>query len=110
MRVGFLGDICPTRINEKLKIDDKLVNTLRKTSLSKKLRDNQFNFGNLESPITNSNLKINKVGPHLKSELLSVKILKSYNINAVSLAPENSSDNDSNVIGNARCKKCENSS
>ena len=98
MKVGFLGDICPTRINEKLKIDDKLVDTLRKTSLSKKLRDNQFNFGNLESPITKSNFKINKIGPHLKSELLSVEILKSYNINAVSLANNHINDFGSNGI------------
>src|SRR5690606_12095475 len=46
-----------------------------------------YNIVNLEAPVTNSNSKILKTGPHLKADKKStLKVLKALNINLCTLA------------------------
>lgn len=50
-------------------------------------QNSDYNIVNLEAPVTESNLKILKTGPHLKSEKEStLEILKALNINLCTLA------------------------
>jgi poly-gamma-glutamate capsule biosynthesis protein CapA/YwtB (metallophosphatase superfamily) len=51
-----------------------------------KLRKADLSITNLESPITNSNQKIPKTGPHIKSHPDSLSVLKKTGINLVTLA------------------------
>lgn len=51
-----------------------------------KIQESDLSITNLECPITNSNNRISKTGPHLKSEPLAARLLKSSGFNLVTLA------------------------
>jgi len=75
----FLGDFCPvdTNANEKVNIGPMLQDLLSKS---------KYNVINLECPLTKSESKIAKTGPHLKADQDSVNLLKKFNINICNLA------------------------
>jgi 2C-methyl-D-erythritol 2,4-cyclodiphosphate synthase len=80
----FTGDFCPHLRTEQLcreKNYDAIFNDMTEI-----LRDADFSITNLECPLTVSNEKIEKVGPHLKADCQSIEALKHIHCDAVTLA------------------------
>lgn len=76
MKILVAGDLVVTQSHSLL--DKKLISLFQ---------DSDFNIVNLEAPITDTNVKILKTGPHLKSDSkLTLNVLNNLNINLVTLA------------------------
>jgi len=75
MNIKITGDLV---INRDCSIDKGLIELFKKSN---------FNIVNLEAPVTDSNSKILKTGPHLKADVASTEeILNELNVNLVTLA------------------------
>jgi len=99
IRINITGDFV---INEEYSVDrlDKGIVDL--------FRNADFNIINLEAPVTASNAKILKTGPHLKADRDStVAILKALDIYAVTLANNHILDYDEEGVSDtiSFCKK-----
>lgn len=82
--IYVLGDIC-TRWNNTQQFDSD--NTGRVFNELKELvKDADLIVANLESPVTNSNKKLNKNSVNLKAEPTDISVLKDFGINGVALA------------------------
>lgn len=75
MNIKITGDLV---INRDCSIDEELIELFKKSD---------FNIVNLEAPVTDSNFKILKTGPHLKADVESTgEKLNELNVNLVTLA------------------------
>src|SRR5690606_20032949 len=78
MNLLIAGDLVINRPYQAFQINDEV---------KELFANSDFNIVNLEAPVTNSNSKILKTGPHLKSEKEStLEVLKALNINLCTLA------------------------
>lgn len=82
--VGFTGDFCPINRAESALIGNSWAAGF--DSIKEKFWANDLNVIDLECPLTRSNSKINKTGPHLKAIPDSVEILKHLNCRLVATA------------------------
>lgn len=100
MKLLFTGDLVINRqYDTNTKIDKNIVDLFNSSDI---------NVVNLEAPITSSNKKILKTGPHLKAdEDSTLGVLKSLNINLVTLANNHILDYDEQGVLDtlAFCKK-----
>jgi hypothetical protein len=79
MKILITGDLVVSKNYDALKLIDQEVIAL--------FRSSDYNMVNLEAPITTSQSKINKTGPHLKSNSSSTKdVLSHLKINLTTLA------------------------
>jgi poly-gamma-glutamate synthesis protein (capsule biosynthesis protein) len=78
MKINITGDFY---ISNKIKDSSHLVEDLIPF-----FKDSDYNIVNLESPITNNNNKIIKVGPHLNGHKHSINLLRELKVNLVTLA------------------------
>jgi len=86
MRIGFLGDFFPSKINDDLKINDSVISDYKKSTILSILAKNDFNLANLECPITKSNNLIKKTGKNIKCNEKSISLIKESDISHLSIA------------------------
>ncbi|MCO5268232.1 MAG: CapA family protein [Brumimicrobium sp.] len=93
MRILITGDLVIDRVyNTKERIDSSLIDLFQSSD---------YNIVNLEAPVTNSMSKITKTGPNLKAEREStLDVLKTLEINAVTLANNHILDYDEKGVKN----------
>ena len=84
MKIIVCGDICFNSINEN-KACEGDVNTLF-TNAASLIKNADISICNLECPLTDSNIKLQKSGPNLKASAQSVNVLSKVGFNIVSLA------------------------
>jgi len=78
MKLLITGDLAITKQYPKKNIDKNLINLFQ---------NSDYNIVNLEAPVTESDSKIIKTGPHLKSDTGStLEVLKALNVNLCTLA------------------------
>jgi poly-gamma-glutamate capsule biosynthesis protein CapA/YwtB (metallophosphatase superfamily) len=84
IKILFTGDFCPQlRVHELIeqKRYDLIFNDFKK-----EMDGNVLNIVDLECPLTESNQKIHKTGPHLKASPKAVEALKYAGVNVVAMA------------------------
>lgn len=99
MKLLITGDLVINQLYDSNLVDDEI------TAL---FSSSDYNITNLEAPITQSNSKILKTGPHIKgNEDSTLKILQKLKINAVTLANNHVLDYDEKGVKDtlAFCKK-----
>lgn len=78
MKIIITGDLVISQSYKVDNVSDEVMGLFK---------NSDYNIVNLEAPVTNSNSKILKTGPHLKSEKEStLEVLKALNINLCTLA------------------------
>jgi poly-gamma-glutamate capsule biosynthesis protein CapA/YwtB (metallophosphatase superfamily) len=78
MKILIAGDFVINQAYETSQVDEEVIEVFTQSD---------YNIINLEAPVTNSESKIVKTGPHLKANKKStLKILKALNINLCTLA------------------------
>lgn len=85
MKILIAGDLVPTYINMDLFEKGEIEKILDK-NLSKLWFESDVRIFNLECPLTNTNKKILKNGPHLKASLESINGIKKLDPTVISLA------------------------
>ena len=83
VKISFLGDLCPINEVDNLVVNNDLNNFSEMANL---LINKDLVIANLECPLTKSKNKIKKIGPNLKGNPDSVKLLKYLSINLTALA------------------------
>ena len=79
MKILITGDLVVSKNYDATKLIDQEVTSL--------FRSSDYNIVNLEAPVTTSQSKINKTGPHLKSNISGTKdVLSGLKIDLVTLA------------------------
>src|SRR5690554_2607644 len=101
MKILITGDLVINKTFLNDNISPEVINLFQSSD---------YNIVNLEAPVTESNLKILKTRPHLKSEKEStLEILKALNINLCTLANNHVLDYDEqgvlDKIGRASCRE-----
>jgi poly-gamma-glutamate synthesis protein (capsule biosynthesis protein) len=83
LTVSIVGDICPVNRVEKIisERDFSSFDDAREVLLKQDLV-----LANMECPLTQSKQRVNKIGPNLKGDPLTVNLLRYLNVNAVALA------------------------
>lgn len=92
INIGFTGDFCPW-----LRVEDAFRNNdwqTRFESVVPFFKANDLNVLDLECPLTTSNAKINKTGPHIKAHPETVAILNHLNCSLVATANNHFKDYD----------------
>jgi poly-gamma-glutamate synthesis protein (capsule biosynthesis protein) len=84
IKILVTGDFCPILSTEKLVVEVNYKNIFR--DINTLLEQSDVNITNLECPLTNSEDKILKTGPHLKSSPQIVDLLKLGKFNVTALA------------------------
>ena len=84
MKIGFLGDFLPSKIDSNLDINNNLIQDFKKSSILQVLHDNDFNVANLECPITISNNFIKKTGKNIKCSVKSIDLIKAAHLTHLS--------------------------
>lgn len=82
--IGFTGDFCPINRVEQLHSSGNWKTIFKR--VKSYFDNNDFNIIDLECPLTNSEKKIIKTGPHLKAKPESAEMLKYLNSNLVATA------------------------
>lgn len=81
--ISFTGDFCPiNRVDQLIKQD----NFSGFSEIANLTRNQDLVVANLECPLTDSNKKIIKVGPNLKSSPAAISLINYLNINIIALA------------------------
>lgn len=83
VHITFLGDLCPINRVEEAMIKDDLSNF---SNIKEILSNKDLVIANLECPLTNSDEKIDKIGPAIKGHPKTVNLLKYLNISVTALA------------------------
>lgn len=83
MKLIIAGDFCPIHRAEKMLKDGQ---SIFASELQQNISNADFFIANLECPITDSNNKIQKAGPHLKAGLDISAGLKKLGLDALALA------------------------
>lgn len=85
IKINICGDVVPTSINEELFKSGDVINLIGE-ELSNLFKNSDLNICNLECPLTDSDIKIDKNGPSLKASKNTIKAIKDMNIHICSLA------------------------
>ena len=84
MKALLLGDVCPSEVTSEL-FREKEIDTLFNDVVSI-MRTSDFTFVNLECALTESNEKIKKFGPHLKSPKETAEVLSELGVTVCGLS------------------------
>ncbi|MCK6611991.1 MAG: CapA family protein [Bacteroidia bacterium] len=84
IKLGFVGDFCPIGRTEKLNSIQKLNDAYGE--ILPLFVANDLNLINLECPLTNSENRIKKTGPHIKAKPATIEILNYFNCKLVTTA------------------------
>lgn len=99
LSILITGDFVVNKHYDVSKLDDKIIDLFKQSDL---------NIVNLEAPVTSSNVKILKTGPHLKAdEGNTLEILKALKVDVVTLANNHVLDYDEQGVSDTLffCKK-----